>query len=300
MRLFRRAYRLIVDDLDVTGLDIQFHVSKTTKPEPNKAQIKIFNLSPDHIQQLTKRAKAKDSSGIRVELSAGYVDDVPLIFRGDVRDIATDHNGADTITTIAGHDGGRAYREARINIGYGPGTAIETILRDCAKALTVGEGNISDVARTGTIKALGRAFPHGVVLSGRASQQLDRVVKAIGCTWSIQNGVLQLQQGGAALQASAIRLAADSGLVGSPATEIDASVAQPSPDAATKPTASKPKKPKTVLACKALMIPGLTPGRKVALESQDYNGTYQIMQDDYVGDTAGNDWHSNLKLKVVT
>lgn len=287
--LFKRDWKLIVDDLDVSVLEFKFHAEKNIKSQPNKLDLQIYNLSPDHVAQITKRAQAKQSTGVRVDVEAGYVNSRQLIFRGDAREIYTTHNGSDRITIIAAHDGGRAYRESRINQSFAPGASPSDLINALANALDIGSGNANDAVVGATLNALGAAYPNGIVLSGKASDQLTRITRFMGLTWSVQNGVLQLQESNKPLQTTAVRLASDTGMVGSPSSDMDTSVAA---SAGT----SKQKKPTSVLV-KTLMIPDLYPGRKVVLDSLEFSGNYEITQCDYVGDTSGNDWNCQLKMR---
>jgi hypothetical protein len=52
-----------------------------------------------------------------------------------------------------------------------------------------------------------------------------------------------------------------------------------------------------LVGVKTLMISGLYPGRKVVLDTAEYHGGYQITECKYVGNTAGNDWNVELKLR---
>lgn len=285
--LFKRKWEIIVDDLDLTNVDFSFRVDKNTKAEPNKLEIKIYNLSPDHVAQVTKRAQAKGSKGVNVRLSAGYVDNMHLIFDGDAREISTVHNTADRVTTIAAHDGGRAYRESRIGQSFAPGASVSSVIVACAKAMGVGIGNANEASVGASVNGLGSAFPNGITLAGRASDQLSRVTRAAGLTWSIQNSVLQLQKNGQPLQTTSVRIASDAGMVGSPSVEMDSNVTG---------AAAKKKKP-TLVKVRTLMIPGIYPGRKVVLDTNEYNGGYQVVEALFTGDTAGNDWNIDSKLR---
>ena len=71
MFLFDRTYRLVVGEAGKKGLEIappfhiEFSVEKTAKEDPNKCQVKIYNLKPD-----TRRALEKpDAFAV---LYAGY------------------------------------------------------------------------------------------------------------------------------------------------------------------------------------------------------------------------------------
>lgn len=288
-RLFKHAWSLRVDDLKLDALNFKFAVEKDTKAEPNRLQLQVFNLSRDHVAQITKRAKSTGSTGVNVQLSAGYVDDVHLIFDGDAREIFTTQNDSDRITTIAAHDGGRAFRESRINQAFAPGASVSSVIQACAKAMSIGIGNANDVATGSSVDGLGPSFPNGITLSGKASDQLTRVARAAGLTWSVQNGVLQLLKGGQPLQTAAVRIASDTGMVGSPSVDMECSVAGSSK--------SKTKKAGLVNV-RTLMVPGIYPGRKVVLDTEDFNGGYQVVASRYIGDTAGNEWEIHSKVKA--
>lgn len=310
-KLFGRDWRLIVDAIDVSKLDFSFHVSTTKKAEPNKIELKCYQLSRDRaaqFEQAAKKAQLRNSQGVsqtvkgvNLELEAGYVGSRSNIFRGDLREIGTTWEGTDRVTTIAGHDGGRSYKWARVSRSFGPGTPVATVLRACAEALGVGQGNLADAAGVMAIPGIGRNYAHGTVIDGQASAELDAICKACGVQWSIQKGVLQFQVGGKPLQTSALRIASDTGLVGSPSPEIDASVAQPGVDAKGGATAKKDAqaiKKTHLVAFKALLIPGLYPGRKIVLDTTDYRGGYELVQVDYVGSTWSDDWTADCKAKA--
>jgi hypothetical protein len=286
--LFGRRWELIVDNLELTNLDFRFHVAKSTKAEPNKLDIQVVNMSPDHVAQVTKRATSKGSTGVNIRLSAGLGEDLHLIFDGDAREISTAQTSAERITTIAAHDGGRAFRESRISQSFAPGASITSAIVACARAMGIGIGNANEASAGASINGLGAAFPNGITLAGRASDQLSRVTRAAGLTWSIQNSVLQLQKNGQPLQTTSVRIASDAGMVGSPSVDMDANVASSDAKKKTKPTLVK---------VRTLIIPGIYPGRKVVLDTADYQGGYQVVEALFTGATDGNDWYIDAKLR---
>jgi hypothetical protein len=284
--LFGRDWKISVDDLDVSALSCKFHVEKSTKAVPNKIKLEIINLSHDHAAELAKRAEVNKKTGIMVQVAAGYTDNVPVIFTGDAHKIVTTFQGAERVSLITAHDGGRSYRESMVEISVGPGASVSSVIKQCAQAMGIGSGNSNELAGNAVSEVLGSSIPTGMVLSGKAAVELTRVTRAVGLQWSIQNGVLQLQKEGKPLQTESLRIGVDSGMIGSPTTDMDSSV-----------TAAKAKKEKpTHVVVKTLMIPGLAPGRVVVLDAANFDGNYQIAQCDYVGDSAGNDWYCNLKL----
>jgi hypothetical protein len=301
---------VIVGDLDVSNLDVEFKVLSTLKPEPNKCVLTIWNLSQDHRAELLKRNRPNASSsklvGIPVQVEAGYKDNTSVIFSGDLREVASFRDDTDWKTTLSGDDGGRSYREARFSPGmqYNAGARIGDILKKCADAMGIGLGNAANFEATAQIAGIGSVLAHSFTLDGSASKALTRLLNSIGLTWSIQRGALQLLQKGAPLNQSAIRLTPSTGLLDSPEAAIDATVSlgnpqQFAPGAKQTTKKVKPKDP-GILKLKAMLIPGLDPGRKIALESANFNGGYYLTECEKVGQSWADDWHVNAVARQYT
>jgi hypothetical protein len=307
--LFRRDWRVIVDRLDVSNLDIEFKIKRTLKKEPNPCVLTVWNLSDTNRASLLKRNKpitgSGTISGVHVEIEAGYVGHIWLLFSGDSRDVSSGREDIDVKTTISADDGGRAYREARINKSFQGGTSVATIVKECANAMRIGLGNVANYEQDATIAALGNSIPGSGTFtpSGSAADQLDRILKSTGLTWSIQGGALQVLAKGKALGKKAgekaIVLSPNTGLIGSPKSCIDATVSLGDPQQfkqgakQTKAKAIKPKDP-TIIKLKSLLIPGLTPGRQIDLQSSDFNGPYFVTEVEYTGQTFGDEWSCEL------
>lgn len=276
MRLFGREYRLTLGTSEISGLDIDFEVSKSTKREPNKAKITVYNLAKEH------RRGLESGENIRVKLEAGYRDPGPsLLFLGDIRAaasprglrVSSELSGPDVGTTIEADDGGRSYLSARVSRSFPPGTRPGPVLRYLASALGLGLGNIPDF-ETRPLEGAGNSFEGGTVLSGSAYQEMDGIIRSLGLRWSIQNGIVQIQERGRPIQSSAVVLSPSSGLIGSPVKDHTGKV-------------------KAV----GLIQPGLDPGRAIVLESSEVSGSYEVVAVQYVGAIPGNDWYAKLDLR---
>ena len=327
-RLFPRAWRITVDvfndgknTLDVSGLDVEFKILRSIKAVPNKASVVVWNLNDSHRALLQARNRPVGSGagkvakpvGIGVTVEAGYVNATTVLFSGDLREASSARSGTDWKTTLAGDDGGRAMRESTINRQFTKGTPVGTVLREVAAALGLGLGNVANYAPTASILGLGQTLPHTLTLAGNAKQALDRLVSSMqatdpvtgnvgGVTYSIQRGVLQMLPKGRPLQQAAVLLSPATGLLDSPAPAIDSSVtlgstSQFAPGGKTPTTKKKPK-PGTVIKAKAMLIPGLVPGRIVKLESANFDDNYMVAEVEYVGQSWGRDWYANLVLRV--
>lgn len=269
MELYDRRWEVRIGTLDVSALDLSFEVVKTTKREPNTATIRVFNLGPE--------SRAAASAASRISLRAGYKspDLPPLLFTGDVRKVVHEYEAGTYTTTIEARDSGRAYSGARVSRSYAPGTPIATILGDLADSLEVGRGNLRDFEQIARLSG-GSTVPEGFVSFGPASRVLSDVLRGAGLRWSVQNGALQIQRLREPLRVLAERLAPDTGLVGSP-TQGD----------------------KGKVTARALLRPGLDPGRPVRLEAANVTGDFEIRAVKFTGETAGVAWYAETELKRV-
>lgn len=281
MTLFIRDWRVTVGTLRVAApLRVAFEIERTTRPQPNKATVRLFNLTRDHQAQIERATVAQ------VILDVGYRNDRGLetVFRGELfrargsnpPSIHTQLSGVEAVTTIEARDGGRAYQRARVEQSFGPGVRVATVLRACADALGLGTGNVAEAATVARLEAGGDVYPEGTVLSGQASRELTRILRGLGLGWSVQHGSVQVLRRGAALQTQIVRLAPETGLVGS--AEIG--------------TRGRVK-------ALALLTPDLWPGRRVQLESERASGQYVCRSVTYRGDSHTNEWHAHCELEPV-
>lgn len=262
--LFGRSLILKVDTLELSNLDCVFKVQKTLKPEPNTCDLKIYNLNESHRKQI--EAKKKPA----IELAAGYGNDLSVLYIGELRYGFSQTEGPSIATVLSSGDGEKEIQQARINVPIGPKTLPEVALRNIAKALGVGKGNLEDAIiklRNGRAQIFGSA----TTLSGSAAREMTAFCRSAGLEWSIQNGKLQFLEIGEALKKKAIVLSSDTGLIESPTVDS-----------------------KGILSATSLLNPEIRPGVRVDMRGKHVRGLYRIIQCEYTGDTRGNDWHVHL------
>lgn len=280
MILKRRDYTLTLDRTRIRGLDIQFSIEKSARHEPNKASIKVWNLSRDHRRELESLSRSRGAGQIRVQLKAGYENNSAIILLGNLREASSANEGAEWVTTVEGEDGGHAYQTSRVNESFPPGSEIGAPIRACARALGVGLGNLEEVIPFLAFEGGGRTLPNGTTISGRASDELEALLRSCGLRWSVQNGVLQILGRDGALESTAVRLSPGTGLIGSPAVDSDGKV-----------------------NIRTLLIPDIYPNRTVRIESESRTGMYRVEKAKYIGDTFGLDWYIDcqcVELQVRT
>lgn len=277
--LFGRVCRVIVgrpqadyrtlapDAVEVEGLRVQFKVTRTGTSEPNAAEVSVWNLAP------STRAVTQ-VKGSKLILLAGYEGSFRQVIAADVRTVDHTRQGAHWVSKFGVGDGERAYLYARVSDSFAPGTDAGTIARRLVTELGLDPGNAVD-----TIAAAARTFTQGYSARGRAAAELDRLTAALGLTWSVQDGRVQVLSSTSFLEPStSIELSPSSGLVGSPE--------HGSPNEKGGPG---------VLKVKSLLQPDLRPGVRFALVSSVATGTYRCGRVEHSGDTAGGEWYTTVE-----
>jgi len=269
--LFNRRWSLTIGgdgSTPITQLRVAFKIKRTLEKSPNTAVITVTNLSP------TNRGKLV-SKGMPVVLSAGYEGNTGVIFSGDSRAINSTHEGADWNTEITCGDGEQVFNFARHNKAFGPGTSAKDVLKSAAEALGINVGNLEKAA---TFAEKVQVFKHGFAAFGPASTSLDKVAKAMGLEWSIQQGALQFRKPGEPAQTEAVLLTAQTGLVGSPTLKP--------PDAKGGPA---------LLKVKSLLNSKLIPGNIVNVQSEQVAGEFIMRTVEHSGDSHGSDWFTEIE-----
>lgn len=267
--LFARRLKVQVDTLGLDGFDMTFDIAKSLSAKtPNSAEVRIWNLNADHRKQLQELER------VYVSIEAGYASGTSLIFRGDLRDVVSVREGPDWITTVTS-DSGRRARKQRIVKSFAPGSTVGDVLHTAAKAMGVRLGNSAQRVVSAKIAGTSAsAFFNGYALAGAIEHEMDRLARSCGLEWSVQDDELQFLDYGEPLAQLAVKLTAETGLVGSP----------------------EPGN-KGLCEVRCLMIPDLYPGRRVQVESEHVRGGFRIETTKHQGTTFGKEWYVDLQLK---
>lgn len=266
--LFRRKIVVVVDTIRITDLTMAFKVHKTLKPEPNTAELRIWNLNEDHVSALEKLQVAT------VQIEAGYEGGTSVLFLGDLRTARSVLEGPDIMTSLSSGDGEQAIRKARVNISLAKNSTPDQALRMVAESLGVQAGNLDQAVSVLRTAGIANHFVEGTVLAGSAYREMTSICRSVGYSWSIQDGRLQILPLRQALEGEAIKLSPTTGLIGSPTVDNDG-----------------------VMSCRMLLAPDVFPGRKLVLESLRLQGQYRIEDCVYSGHTKQQDWYIDLQAK---
>lgn len=267
MDFYQRAYSLDINGVLISGLRIQFKATKSLEKEPNKLELKIYNLNAD------TRGKLKEK-GLPITLSAGYAEGSGIIFKGESRTIVHGRSGADWITEIHCGDGETAYSTARFNVSLGKNVSKADVMRAAIKSLGLNPGNSENM-----IKSIKDTFSKGFAANMNGSQALTNLTEAIGLKWSIQDGAIQFRTEGEAVGNVLVKLSADTGLIGTP--EI---------------SAPKDQKKAAMLKLKSFLNHHLGCGVPVDLQAIGLKGRFRVEKLEHSGDFEGKEWFTDMEL----
>lgn len=271
--LFKRAAYMNVHGRVLEGLDFEFRVDRSLKPEANTADFSIYNLSPENRKYLQSQ-----KGGVIVEFRAGYESDkaqLPLIFLGQLREVTTVRDEADWTTQISSGDGDKE-RKHPVAFSLGPGASFDAAVKKSLEAMGARASNITKSVATGHFGDASKQLVEGFVSFGSGGPELDRLLDSGGLEGSFQNGEMQILPKGAALNKSAVTLQESTGLVGSPELGDQNS-----------------------LKARSLLNAEISPGRLVHVIATNVDGFFRVERAVYSGQTAGGDWYVDLEGKPV-
>jgi len=276
MRLFGRRALLKVNNVGIESRDslrFSFTVSKNLKPEPNKGVFQVWNLTRDHIAQMSV------GTWLPVQFDAGYEEGMSTVFLGRCRSGGTTGPKPDAITTFEAGDGEKEVKTSRVNVSIAKGTNTDQVLKQIALAVGVGAGNLDDAARKirSAFSGTGNIFSMGTVLSGQAAAEMTNICNSLSLDWSIQNGKLQILERKRSLEGTAIYLGGPkgAGMIGEPTID-----------------------PKGVLTVSTLLQPDVFPGRLLVLDATRLKGQYRIEETVHSGDTRTDaPWQIEIQAK---
>lgn len=299
--LFNRECSLVVGSgkgRELKGLRFAFSIQKGATQSPNKCTVRVWNTAPE------TRAMIEVIGNVLV-LKAGYVEDIgaKTIFTGNVTRALTTREGPDWITELELEDGFLEFRDSKVSLAFNKGVTAQQVVDSISKQFGL---------PVRPLPILTKQYPSGFAFVGRVRDAMDKVCENTGLEWSIQNREIQIIKKGGVFKQKAYLLAPDTGLIGSPEQEsktmTDKAAAKEGITAnqpGVRKTTEKDKEGKTqevlqVLGykVKTLLQPLIEPGGYVQIKSKGINGEFfRIEELTHVGDTHGNEWHTDISLR---
>ena len=267
-RLFGRRVVVQLGTTTSTGkqydeLRVHFVVGMTDSSAPNAAKVELYGLAASTVA-------AMQSADAVLRLLVGYASEggVPrLLFQGNpIRGgVKLEQRGTDRVLVVEAQDGGREYTASHVAESYSTGTTSGQLFAALADALGVPLGNVDAVVAD-------VSFPHGLVLQGRAADQMDRVAAMSGARWQIRDGTLQVwKEGKSTGEAAVVFSAAAGNLIGSPTVTDDG------------------------VEITGLLAPTLRPGKPFRVESANVQGDYVATSVEFRGDSG---WSTDFYVIV--
>jgi hypothetical protein len=246
-----------VNEKSWEGLRVNFRVDKFSDRSLNAAKIEIYGLSRESISEFQRPESV-------VRLFAGYDDNASLIFFGNpIRGGARRENDS---VSVEAADGANKLRRTFINETFPPGTSLEVVVARLTFLLGVPTGFIRTPANV--------SFSEGLTLSGRLSDAFDTITQSIGHEWNVTDGKINFYEQGYAKGTGLLISSKNKNLIGSPVPKDDGN-----------------------LEVVTLLEPALQPRSRVRLDSEDYKGTYTVIDVMHEGDTHDANWYTTCVLR---
>lgn len=290
-----------IHKLDLSKTHFKFSVVSADFEMPDNAAIRIYNLS------------ATTAALIRTEyeniiLQVGYEGTAEqIIFQGDIKQFRTGREGpVDTYLDILAADGDKAYNYGFMNRPFAAGSTAQQRITEAAKAMGLKIGqmpnfqDLPDMTNTNPDR-----LARGRVAYGLARDTLRDAVNTLNCSWSIQNGTINITPLRGYLAGDAVVINRLTGMVGIPEQTDEG------------------------IRVQCLINPRIRIGGLIQLNSADINqiiqkkegdpsvynsytgiqyaskvaeaadGKYRVYSIDQVGDIRGNDWLSTLVCLLI-
>lgn len=262
--LLGRRYLLQVGKLEISQLRVVFSVVKNLTKDPNRADVKVYNLSPD------SRSQFAIDEPQDVILLAGYELAAAQIFVGSMARAMSYNDGTDWITEFRAGDG-----LDKVRLPGRPVSVTNTSAKDLVKSglasVGIPAGNFDAVMAGKDPKKMKR-----FASLKAAYDYIQDLARGLELDMSIQDGVAQFIAPGKIVSRDIVELSPRSGLVGSPEMGHKGRV-----------------------KARALIQPRLQPGHGVRLEAKEVKGLFRIETVHFTGDTFGQAWYAEMELSSL-
>lgn len=200
-KYFKRVIKVRTNNTTWTNdkLHIEFEVPFDDDHEPNKSEIKIYNLTHD--------SRVKFKRGNRLVLNAGYYGDIGVILDGEITNVRSEKTGTDRATIIKVLDTHGVTSKKTVKKTYKQKTRSSTIIRDLANAIGL-KIKVLDLPNDKIQKK-------GYNVSGSALDTIERLADDCNASFYFSKGYLYIRDIRKGDNTNFI-LTPSTGLIGSP------------------------------------------------------------------------------------
>jgi len=298
IQYLRKVSIAIADGTGQNALDFKdfrcvFSVRRGDIQTPNSADVRIYNLSDQTVNLITK----KNIEFTQLVIQAGYEGNFGVIFRGQIKQArAGREDQKDSYVDITAADGDEAYSFALCAFSLAAGTKPPDEVAAFVQTMIdqgVTNGYIPALSSNGRVR--------GRVYFGRTRDELRDWSEANGVLWSIQDGKLTLIPKTGFIPGDVPIISPSTGMIG------------------------VPEQTQNGLKLRVLLNPLLKIGQKIQLQSKNVNqlrfgldrssqtlnaplagftrlnadGVYYVMQADHTGDTRGTEYYTDLTCLAI-
>lgn len=308
---FGRRASLIVaggaDALDLSDFHFRFQVLAADSETPNTAVIRIYNLADVTVRKMT-------AEYTRVILQAGYDAAFGVIFDGTIKQYRVGkENTTDKYLDILAADADLAYNFGVVNATLAAGTTPVDRAKATAEAmgLSIGQIDAKILETSGIIPQ-----PRGKVLWGMGRAHMRNIADTLRATWNINGGKVNITGLQGYLPGEAVVLSAATGMIGIP-EQTDQGVKVRTllnPRLRLGGLVQIDNALVNQIKQADLRADGTFTERKLPQGQINYNswgkgvsfpanvtddGFYRAYVIEYVGDTRGNEWYSDVICLAV-
>lgn len=213
MDKFSRNYELSIQT--ISGLTVvikppftlEFDVKRDIYSSAHNASLRIINLSKNTRSQIQKAEWDYDSNRA-LTLRAGYGENMPVIFKGNVSACRSAREGVNFVTQVECFDGGFAFANAQTETNFPQGAALNTVLDALIESLPG--------VKKGAIGAYQGVLQRANAVSGNTT---DRISELSGQGFFIDNGTAHCLGTNECLKGEVQIIDSKSGLLGTPVRE---------------------------------------------------------------------------------
>jgi hypothetical protein len=265
----------VTNEFTLTNNQITFDIKKNNATSANSGSIIVVNAPRELANLLTEQQGQRSI----IEFKAGFTTDpeLPEIFRGVVENATEDKQGVDYRLTLKLSDGGSNKREFVSKRTYPTGTPINTVLRDL-----IGDAGLA----RGPIYEIREELRAPLSISGNTYTNIVKIAEKYGMNFSTQSGTAYVVPSNAGTQAQIFRIAADTGMVGSPS--LGSNPANLAGDGTV---------PKQGIVVTSILNGNLIPENFVQVISDKVTGLYKIEEIHHSGNYEGSVWFSKVTCK---
>ena len=203
--LYGRIIEVMVAGLTIREPRISVSIQRQIDKTQNKGEVVIYNLSPEHEQQIEER-------GGPIQIQAGYPETVATLYEGSVQRVLRPREHLAKLTRIKLGDDlhSRQRLRGKFNRSYDGQVLVTQIITDIVRSMGLALGPLDVIPPPLTYSN----FYFG---GGPSAAALERICTYAGCTWWNDDGVIRINKPGA-LQPDSARttISPKNGLIGIP------------------------------------------------------------------------------------